>query len=233
MEIELKNIKKNYGKSRVLNNINFAIKEGDILGLIGPNGVGKSTLLRLLAGVLLPNSGEICCEDTTNYESWAHENTFFIPTGERGLKNKLSIYENAIYFCSIKGFDIQETKRRLEKYSKVMNFNDLLHIRFEKMSTGQKKKATLLIGIILSKSLLLLDEPSNGLDINAQNDLINNILMEKNEHKTVVISSHDPGILAPVVDRYVFLKDGVVFKEIKNRIEEKELVNLYHKYYGY
>ncbi|MCR1901406.1 ATP-binding cassette domain-containing protein [Ligilactobacillus apodemi] len=231
MEIKISDLEKNYGKIRVLRGINFTLKEGSVLGLIGPNGVGKSTLLRLLAGVLLPNKGSICCDSIANYESWAHRNTMFIPTGERGLKNKLNTYENAMYFGSLKGINNKKIKKQLEKYSKIMNFDDLLFIKFERLSTGQKKKAVLLVGAILCKSLLLLDEPSNGLDISSRNDLINYIRNEKKSCKTTVISSHDPGILSQVVDHYIFLKEGLIFKEIEGQIDEKKFIEIYHSYY--
>lgn len=233
--LKLDKVKKNYGEKEVLKNIDFCIKrEASIVGLIGPNGVGKSTLLRIIAGVLLPNGGQIIESSSKEklYENWAHDNTIFVPSGERGLKNKLTILENSVYFASLKGVKKSESRKDILKLSKIMKFDELLNTTYEKLSTGQKKKAAILVSTALNSKYLLLDEPSNGLDINAQESLVELFLYLKNKkEKTLIISSHDPGIMSKIVDHYLFIKEGSICCDTEYKFEEKELISKYHEIY--
>lgn len=230
MEIEFKNVTKNYGKRTVLHNLNFSIKENTVVGLVGPNGVGKSTLLRLLAGVLIPNSGEICCSTKDAYENWARSNTFFVVSGERGLRNKLTIRENVLYFSALKGSSSKLALKRLNKYAETMNLTELLNKTYESMSTGQKKISAILVGVSLNTAYLLMDEPSNGLDLNAKKYLATLI---KSLDQTVVISSHDPELLSDVSTHYLFFNNGSIIDNIHDTLNEKEVAEMYHKYCDY
>lgn len=234
MAITFTNLTKNYGKITVLHDINLSIStEPAIIGLIGPNGVGKSTMLRMLAGVLVPNTGKLVNDKTAeSYSEWASIHTSFVASGERGLRNRLTTIENLQYFGSLKGINLENAEKTISNLANSLGFTQVLDKWFQELSTGQKKMAAILVGAAMGTEVLLLDEPSNGLDIAAQEDLADFILQMKNmHHKLIFISSHDTQMLAGVVDHYVFLKNGIVATQINHQLTEEELIAKYRDLY--
>lgn len=234
MAIIFNNLSKSYRKKLILRDINLLIPETPtVIGLIGPNGVGKSTMLRLLAGVLSPSGGSLSSDQTNaSYNKWAGQHSSFIASGERGLINRLSTLENCMYFSSIKGFDISNAEKNIKLLAKGLNFLDCLPKIYQELSTGQKKKAAILVGAAMGTDILLMDEPSNGLDIAAQEDLAEFILELKNKHhKLIFVSSHDTQMLSGVVDYYLFLKDGIIAEKVGHKLKEAELISNYHSLY--
>ncbi|MBA1393312.1 ABC transporter ATP-binding protein, partial [Lactobacillus sp. XV13L] len=231
LAIVFKDLSKNYKKNPVLRNINLTIPlKPAVIGLVGPNGVGKSTMLRLLAGVLEPTTGRLINDQAdAGYTKWASLHTDFVASGERGLRNKLNTLENGMYFSSLKGISLKKTARNIEEMAATLDFAPRLNTLFQELSTGLKKKAAVLVGAAMETDVLLLDEPSNGLDIAAQEELAQFILTLKNDyHKVIVLSSHDTQMLSGVVDRYLFLKDGQIARETGHKLGEEELIADYH-----
>lgn len=234
MAIIAKNLSKNYGKKQVLHDISFEIPEQPtIVGLIGPNGVGKSTMLRLLAGVLIPTDGEILNDKVKEtYYKWACVHSTFVPSGERGLIYRLTTIENLRYFASFKGINLHKAEKVLRSLAESLDFSELLDKKFQELSTGQKKKAAILVGASLETSVLLLDEPSNGLDINAQDDLARFIVKLKDLYrKMIFVSSHDTQMLSGVVNCYLFFKNGQIVKQVNHHFSEEELIRTYQNVY--
>lgn len=113
-----------------------------------------------------------------------------------------------------------------------LDFSELLDKKFQELSTGQKKKAAILVGASLETSVLLLDEPSNGLDINAQDDLARFIVKLKDlYHKMIFVSSHDTQMLSGVVNCYLFFKNGQIVKQVNHHFSEEELIRTYQNVY--
>ena len=234
MAIIFDKVKKNYGKKPVFYNLNFKIPlEPAVIGLVGPNGVGKSTMLRLLAGVLEPTAGLIKNDQANEpYVKWASLHTSFVASGERGLMYRLNTLENGMYFSSLKGISIKKTENNIRKMAQDFNFSNELATYFQNLSTGLKKKSAILVGAAMETEVLLLDEPSNGLDIAAQEDLASFILDLKNKYgNTIFISSHDTQMLSGVVDHYLFLKHGQIAENIGNKMAENDLISEYREIY--
>ncbi|MBC6343070.1 ABC transporter ATP-binding protein [Lactobacillus kimbladii] len=234
MAIIFDKVKKNYGKKPVFYNLNFKIPlEPTVIGLVGPNGVGKSTMLRLLAGVLEPTEGLIKNDQANEpYVKWSSLHTTFVASGERGLMYRLNTIENGMYFSSLKGINIKKTENNIRKMAEDFNFSSELNTYFQNLSTGLKKKAAILVGAAMETEVLLLDEPSNGLDIAAQEDLASFILDLKNKYgNTIFISSHDTQMLSGVVDHYLFLRDGQIEKNVEHKMAENDLISEYHEIY--
>lgn len=234
MAIIFERVKKNYGKKPVFYDLNFKIPlEPTVIGLVGPNGVGKSTMLRLLAGVLEPTEGIIKNDQTEeSYVKWARLHTTFVASGERGLMYRLNTLENGLYFSSLKGISVKRTEKNIREMAQVFNFSKELNTFFQDLSTGLKKKAAILVGAALETEVLLLDEPSNGLDIAAQEDLAAFILDLKNKYGNIIfISSHDTQMLSGVVDHYLFLRDGQIEKNIEHKMQENDLITEYGEVY--
>lgn len=237
MNIIGQEIDKFYGKQQVLYQLEFEISldRPGVVGLIGPNGAGKSTLMRLLGGITLPNAGQLILagdSSSKDYGAWSRVNSYYAPAGERGLRNKLSTKDNLRYFTALRGESIEASLENLSQVASLINAEDLINKDFDQMSTGQKKKAELMVAVALNAKMLLLDEPSNGLDIDSQTSLMRLINRIDNiEGKKVIVSSHDPSLLANVVSQYIFISKGHILKVLDSALEEAELRELYEQLY--
>lgn len=234
VKINISNLTKDYKKQRVIDNLNLRIdfEKNNILGVLGPNGSGKSTILRLLAGVLLNTDGVISLENQDdNYVKWTKQNSIYVSSGERGLMSKLNIIDNAIYFGALKGISKEKILDNLYKLSEEFNFMDLINKKFDTMSTGQRKKAQLLCALSFDMKLILLDEPSNGLDLDSQKELEAIIQsIGKKEETQIVISSHDINLLSDICNQYIYIREGKLIKSIENKKSNSQLIDMYNNY---
>lgn len=234
MQIDIQNLNKKYNARQVLFDINLSINlDSKIIGLVGPNGAGKSTLMRVLSGVLLPNSGKIKLNDADKkleYIQWALKNTLYVPAGERGLINRLSLVNNFRYFCGLKNVNYKKGLSYFESMAQTLEMENLINRDYDQMSTGQKKSAALLNALALKTKLILLDEPSNGLDIDAQDGLKHVLKLTKNKgNQKVLVSSHDVNLLTSVCDGYVFIREGHIIAKLDSPASHEDLINLYHQ----
>lgn len=238
MIITGQNIEKFYGKKQVLFGMNFNIdlEQSGVVGLIGPNGSGKSTMMRLIGGITSATAGcfsLVNSKEKIDFEHWTRYNTFYAPAGERGLRNKLNVIDNLKYFSALRGERYNQVFSNAQRYANLLNSTSLLHKEYGNLSTGQKKKAEIIVAVSLSTRLLLLDEPSTGLDINAQVDLMRLIqAISEVRGKNIIISSHDPGLLAKVVSKYLFIAEGNIVKVVDHRLSEEMLRSQYKLLYG-
>ncbi len=230
--ISIENVDKFYKKKQVLYKFSMKVplKENVILGLLGPNGAGKTTLIKLITGLLEYSSGSIRVSEDENYLSWCKENVVLVPVGERGLRYKNTVRDNVIFFSAMKGIDSKKARGVLDEYAAVLNFNTFLDRRIETLSTGEKKKAMLLCGLCTDMRVIIMDEPSNGLDIDTQlemKDLVKGLALKY--HKTFIISSHDLSFLDDLVDKYIFLFNGRNAGEIKGQMGTERTREIYMK----
>lgn len=236
--IQVKHLDKFYKKHQVLFDFSIDIhnEEHNIYGLVGPNGSGKTTFFKVLTGLLDYSQGSIVVDSVDDYFSWCRENVILIPTGEKGMKYRNSVYDNVMYFAALKGADEKRTRALLEEYSDCMHYGDFMKRRINTLSTGQKKKAMLLCGLCSDMSVIIMDEPSNGLDIDAQlemKELLKKLAIERN--KTVIVSSHDMVFLSGLADNYTFIFKGKKINEIKGTMNAEEIIEKYEmakKQYG-
>lgn len=230
--IEIKNVNKYYGKKKVLKSVNASIDLHDhaIYGLVGPNGAGKTTLLKILSGILGYSEGEVLIagDGADGYDKWSRKNVAFILAGERGLRAKNTVSDNVIYYGTLKGSSLTEVKDNMKRYAVVMEMETLLDRRIEQLSTGEKKKASILCGICSGMKLLILDEPSLGLDIEASYQLKNTLTeIAKVLNISIIISSHDMDFLSALVHRYIFMLEGRIVHTSDDRLESKDIIEQY------
>ncbi|UQS83607.1 ATP-binding cassette domain-containing protein [Bombilactobacillus thymidiniphilus] len=144
MKFTVNGLSKRYKTSHILTNVNFDFDMSvcNIIALIGPNGIGKTTLMRLMAGITIPNAGDISIDNSTNltYEAWARVNTIFVPAGERGLRNKLTIYQNLEYFSALSNQNYQENADHLTSLAKLFNITNFVKNDFEKPQLVKRKR---------------------------------------------------------------------------------------------
>lgn len=205
MEIELKNVdftyeKINYEKKEVLKNINMKFETGKITSIIGKSGSGKTTLLELIDNILVPTKGEKRIEDVNKigFLFQFPEEQFFNQTVKKELEVvlKLSDYKKDI-------------NKRINDVLEMVNLNDdYLNENPFNLSSGEKRKLALATVLILNPKVILLDEPTIGLDDKDKNEMIKLIRMLKNRYnKTIIIASHDMNFIHKITD-YIYVLDN-------------------------
>lgn len=221
--IEVKQVHKVMKNKVIINDISFSIGEGEIVGLLGPNGSGKTTMIRLLNGVIDATSGELSVLGKS-----VQQNGHFIRsqsgivTETTSLYHEMSAWDNLVFFASVYG--VTETHRieELLKDFGMWTHKDELVGSF---STGMKKRVALCKALLAKPKILFLDEPTNGLDPEGIAFVFSYLkqLREK-EGVTIIICTHVLSQLDGFCDSYLFLKNGeVIERGTKKEIEEKHL----------
>lgn len=187
--LETKNIVKQYGDYRALNDVSIKVSKGCIYGLLGPNGAGKTTLIRIINRITAPDEGEVLI-DGRPYHKKDIYNIGYLPE-ERGLYKKMEVEEQALFLAQLKGLSKKEAKERLDYWFKKFNIESWAKKKIEELSKGMQQKVQFITTVIHDPELLILDEPFSGFDpVNAEL-LKNEILELKEKGKTIILSTHN------------------------------------------
>lgn len=198
--IKVNNLAFSYGKDQVLKNINLTLEDGKIYGLLGENGVGKTTLLTLLCGLKKAQVGSIDTDGANPYdrEPSLLEQMFYLPD------DVAPIYDKAYSWAKSRGKFWSNFS--LDKFVEIMNdFENDVNQKLSAMSTGQLKKTYISFALACSTKYLFLDEPTNGLDIPSKSQFRSSILKYTSEDSTIVISTHQVRDLENVIDPIIIL----------------------------
>ena len=173
-------------------NISFEVKEGAVVGLLGENGAGETTTLRMIATLLEPTQGSITVNgfDTVSQPIEIKKNIGVLFGGETGLYERLTARENLEYFASLYGMHGHEVKQRIEKLAVQFGMKDYLDRRVGGFSKGMRQKVAISRTIIHNPDIILFDEPTTGLDITSANIFRQLVHQLKKEGKTIIFSSH-------------------------------------------
>lgn len=190
--IEVKNISKRFNDKLVLDNISYEVKEGEIFGFIGPNGAGKSTLINIMTSLLTPDSGtiKICGYDILREPIKAKECMGYVPQ-ELALMEELNAYDNLEFFGALYGLKGKLLKERIAEALKVTGLEDTKKQKVKKFSGGMKRRLNIAVSILHHPKVLILDEPTVGVDPQSRNHIfsfIKNIC--KDWGTTVIYTSH-------------------------------------------
>jgi len=190
--IEVKNISKRFNDKLVLDNISYEVKEGEIFGFIGPNGAGKSTLINIMTSLLTPDSGtiEICGYDILREPIKAKECMGYVPQ-ELALMEDLNAYDNLEFFGALYGLKGKLLKERIAEALKVTGLEETKKQKIKKFSGGMKRRLNIAVSILHHPKVLILDEPTVGVDPQSRNHIfsfIKNIC--KDWGTTVIYTSH-------------------------------------------
>ena len=161
--IIVENLSKNYSKNKAVENISFKIAENEIVGLLGPNGCGKTTTMAMILGLLKPSKGEILIDGINiekNRIKLLHKMNFISPYIE--LPKKLTVKENLIVYARL--YSVKNINERISYLSETLRLNDFLNKKTGELSSGQKNRVSLAKALINNPSILLLDEPTASLD---------------------------------------------------------------------
>lgn len=209
--LEVKNLKKIIGKREIIKDLNFTVKEGEIYGFLGPNGAGKTTTIRMLVGLIAQTSGEIkiCGVDITRNKEKALKDVGAVVENPE-LYKYLSGRENLMQIARIR----KVSKQEVEELIKLVGLQDRIDDKVRKYSLGMKQRLGLAAALIGNPKLLILDEPTNGLDPSGIIDFRNIVksLARKN-NMAVFVSSHILSEVQQLCDKVAFINEGVIKAE--------------------
>ena len=206
--IEVINLSKSYKTKKAVNNINFKIDENEIVGLLGPNGCGKTTTIGMILGLLKPTSGQVLIngKDIENNKiSILHKMNFISPYIE--LPKKLTVKQNLIVYGKL--YNIKNLNERINFLSEKLRLGDLLDKITGELSSGQKNRVSLAKALINDPTVLLLDEPTAALDPETA-DFIRTFLEKYKEEKkiSVLLASHNMDEVKRLCNSVMMMKDG-------------------------
>ncbi len=209
MILEIKHLKKYYGKIRGCENVNIKLEKGDIYGFIGPNGAGKSTTIRTIMGLINKTKGDIYFEGNIldSDDPSTIEKIGYLPS-EINLYDDMTIKEIFDYHAKFYKKDLTKRRKELVKLLKIDEKK-----KVENLSLGNLKKVGIVLALMHSPELLILDEATSGLDPIMQNIFHNILLEEKSKGTTILYSSHVLSEVSSICDRVGFIKDGKIIKE--------------------
>ncbi|MEL7022553.1 MAG: ATP-binding cassette domain-containing protein [Pseudomonadota bacterium] len=209
--ITVKNIAKSFGKVEAVRDVSFEAPDGRITGLLGPNGAGKSTTMRVLYTAVRPDSGTAFIDDidVTVDPLAARSHLGALPHGS-GLYNQLTARENIAYFADMYGVAKDIRDERVQNIIDLLEINDFADRRTKGFSQGQKTKVSLARALVHEPKNVILDEPTNGLDVMATRGLREVIRKLRDQGKCVLFSSHIMQEVAALCDDIVIIANGQV-----------------------
>jgi ABC-2 type transport system ATP-binding protein len=200
-------VSKSFDTVCAVNQVSFEAQPGEILGLLGPNGAGKTTTIRMIMGIMRPDSGNISFSFVDSNLSRFRERVGYLPE-ERGLYGDAKIHDLLVYFAELKGVERNEAKRRATEWIDRMDLSDWSNKKVEKLSKGMQQKVQFVAAILHRPDLVILDEPFSGLDPMHQ-DLIKEFISElREEGMTVLLSSHQMNRVEELCDRIFLIHQG-------------------------
>jgi sodium transport system ATP-binding protein len=212
--IEAIGLSKRFGAIEAAREVSFVARDGEITGILGANGAGKSTCLRMVYGVLTPDSGAARIDglDIRGETSKARAHLGVLPHAA-GLYGNLTARENIRYFGSLQGVDGDVLRSRTEELARTLGMEAFLDRRAKGFSQGQRIKVALARALVHDPRNIVLDEPTNGLDVMAIRNLRAMLLALKQEGRCVLFSSHVMQEVAALCDRVVIIGRGKVLAD--------------------
>jgi sodium transport system ATP-binding protein len=209
--IEVENLHKSFGEIRAVAGVSFKARDGEITGLLGPNGAGKTTTLRMLYTLMRPDAGRVLVDSIdAGVDSLAVRKRLGVLPDARGLYKHLTARENIDYFARLQGVPDDEGARRREALVEVLEMRDFADRRAEGFSQGQRVKTAIARALIHDPKNVILDEPTNGLDVMATRRMRQFMRDLRSEGRCVVFSSHIMQEVAQLCDRIVVIAKGRV-----------------------
>ncbi len=216
-------------KIKAVDNISFEIKEGEFVAYVGANGSGKSTTIKMLSGILVPDKGEVNC---IGFVPWKQREKYVknigIVFGQKSLLFwDLPVIDSLLLYKDIYGVSDKEFEERLELYDKMLGIKKLLEQRVRKLSFGERMRCELAASLLHKPKLLFLDEPTVGMDVVAK-QRVREFLKKINEKEkiTIILTTHDMGDVEALCERVILIDKGKI-------IYDGELENLKKKYFHF
>jgi ABC-2 type transport system ATP-binding protein len=207
--IEVRGLSKSFENRWVLNNVNFQVEEGDIFGYLGPNGAGKTTTMRIMLGLLKPTYGEALIRGRDMGTDDEMRKKVGVLLEKNGIYDRLTAHDNLQYFARLYGVD--DVERRIKEQLELVGLTDRRDQKAGKFSKGMKQRLGLARALIHDPEIMFLDEPSSGLDPEAQK-MMRDIILEMSKKKkiTVFLNSHNLDEVQRVCNRIAILQHGTI-----------------------
>lgn len=227
--IEVKNVTKKYGNFTAVDNINFDINDGEIIGLLGPNGAGKSTTMNMITGYIEPTKGEIIVEgyDISKKPNKAKSQIGYMPEGVP-LYSDLTVKEFINYMAELKKVNRKERKEKVEKVIEQTGLKDVENKLTRNLSRGYKQRVSLAGALVGEPKVLILDEPTVGLDpkqITEIRELIKNL----GKTHTIILSSHILSEVSQICNKVIIINKGKILaidtpENLENKVSNNNIV---------
>jgi ABC-2 type transport system ATP-binding protein len=205
--IEVSNLTKNYGKIKAVDDVSFTVEKGAICGILGPNGSGKTTTIKSICNLIIPDKGVIKLFNKENQKSIEHISALF--EGTRNLYWRLTPRENLRYFAGIRGLGGRKIESRIDELLERFNLSEKRNATVNTLSRGMQQKIAIAMTLICDTDIILLDEPTLGLDVQSYMDIKNilrNIALDMN--KTILLSTHHMDLVQELCNQVVILNRG-------------------------
>ena len=235
MNLEIKNLSKNYKKKKAVNNVDVTLTPG-IWGLLGANGAGKTTLMRMMSGILEPSKGTVlyCGKNIRNNTQYRSE-FGFLPQ-EIQFSKDLTVINYLEYMAALKNIPVDLTKERIDNLLKILTLEDVRKKKIVKLSGGMKRRVGIAQAMLNDPKVLILDEPTAGLDP-GERIRFRNFLAETSKERIVVLSTHIVSDVEDIANHVMIMKDGelnkVVSKEEFSDLEELYISIFMNEEVGY
>ncbi|MBT8316749.1 MAG: ABC transporter ATP-binding protein [Lutibacter sp.] len=234
--IEFKNLHKRFGKLTVLDGLDLSIKEGGIFAILGPNGSGKTTLIKCLLGMVIPNTGVISFKNENVLGKFEYRNNLNYLPQIANFPPNLRVIE---LINMVK--NLRPKKSKEQELIELFGLGHFLNKKLGNLSGGTKQKVNIVLTFMFDSELIILDEPTTGLDPIALIHLKDLIQKEKEKGKTILITTHIMSVVDELADEIVFLLDGKIYfkgsidalkKQTENDNLEHAIANLISKQYA-
>lgn len=221
--LEVKGLRKYYGSVKAVDGIEFQIQEGEVFGLLGPNGAGKSTAISMISSLIVPTAGEIFFMGKSILEDSGElkQNLGVVPQ-EIALYPTLTGYQNLAFWGGMYGLRGSLLKKRIEEVREIIGLNNRLRDRVDKYSGGMKRRLNIGAALLHKPKLLIMDEPTVGIDPQSRNHILDTVLELNRGGTTIIYTSHYMEEVEYLCDRICIMDQG---KIIASGTKE-ELVNI-------
>jgi ABC-2 type transport system ATP-binding protein len=228
--IVINEVSKSFGKKKVLNQINLTVKSGEIFGLIGPSGSGKTSLVKIIVGMDSPSQGDVQVLNTAVPNLKLLQRIGYMAQAD-ALYSDLTGEENLAFFASLFKLKKEEKKKRIAYAAHLVNLTDELKKKVQNYSGGMKRRLSLAVALIQDPEILILDEPTVGIDPELRQSIWAELYRLKNEGKTILVTTHVMDE-AEKCDRLAMVRDGEIITsgspaELKEQYEITSLEEVF------
>lgn len=212
--IRVEQISKTFAETKAVDDLSFRANDGEILALLGPNGAGKSTTMRMISGLLAPDHGSVQIGDfdVRADRKQATMQLGLLPDGA-GLYPRLTAKENIVYFAQLCGYSDKEAKSRADAMIADMELASLANRQTDGFSQGERMKVALARALVHDPQNLVLDEPTNGLDVMSTRAMRKRLMKLKEQGRCLIVSSHIMQEIAAISDRIIVIAHGKLVAE--------------------
>lgn len=230
--LKVENLYKDFGNVKAVEGISFEVKKGQVFGLLGPNGAGKSTTISIISTLIKPTNGDVLFEGTSilNNPALIRKKLGVVPQ-DIALYPTLTGYENLFFWGSIYGLRGLELKKRINDVSEIIGLNGRIKDKVEKYSGGMKRRLNIGAALLHMPELLIMDEPTVGIDPQSRNHILDTVLELNRQGITIIYTSHYMEEVEYLCNELCIMDEGKIIasgtqQELVELVKEKTQINI-------